>query len=110
MSMHLSASWVQKGFKNVFRSYPNSLENFLDFSGIYSHFSLSYFYLLEGYKIFFMSSKQFIWIVHVLMSLWEFSWNFCDFRSIFRVFKQFLDFFGIVFALKNKFEKNKNLP
>jgi hypothetical protein len=30
------------------------------------------------------------------MSLWEFSWNFCDFRSIFCAFKQFLDFSGIV--------------
>jgi hypothetical protein len=30
---------------------------------------LSYFYLLEGSKIFFMSSKCFIWIVHVLIYL-----------------------------------------
>jgi hypothetical protein len=28
---------------------------------------LSYFYLLEGSKIFFMSPKCFIWIVHVLI-------------------------------------------
>jgi hypothetical protein len=28
---------------------------------------------LEGSKIFFMSSKCFIWIVHVLIYLWEFS-------------------------------------
>jgi hypothetical protein len=28
---------------------------------------LSYFYLLEGSKIFFMSTKCFIWIVHVLI-------------------------------------------
>jgi hypothetical protein len=65
---------------------------------------LSYFYLLEGSKIFFMSSKCFIWIFHVLIYLWEFIWNFCDFRSTFRAFNQFLDFSGIGFA-KNKFEK-----
>jgi hypothetical protein len=47
-----------------------------------------------------MISKYFIWIVHVPMSLWEVSWNFRDFRSIFRAFKQFLDFSGIVFTLK----------
>jgi hypothetical protein len=28
---------------------------------------LSYIYLLEGSKIFFMSFKYFIWIVHVLI-------------------------------------------
>jgi hypothetical protein len=32
-------------------------------------FSLSYFYLLEGSKIFFMSTKCFVWIVHVLIYL-----------------------------------------
>jgi hypothetical protein len=77
--IHVDASWCflsAKGFKNAFRSCPNSPENFLDFSGIYSHFPLSYFYLLEGSKIFFLSSKYFIWIVHVPLSLWEFSWNF----------------------------------
>jgi hypothetical protein len=30
------------------------------------------------------------------MSLWEFSWNFCDFRSIFRAFRQFLDFLELL--------------
>jgi hypothetical protein len=40
------------------------------------------------------------------MCLWEFSWNFCDFRSIFRVFKQFLEFFWNCFHIKNNFEKN----
>jgi hypothetical protein len=34
------------------------------------------------------------------MNLWEFFWNFCDFRSIFCAFKQFLVFSEIVFALK----------
>jgi hypothetical protein len=54
--IHVDASWCflsGKGFKNAFRSCPNLSENFLDFSGIYSHFSLSYFYLLEGSKIIF---------------------------------------------------------
>jgi hypothetical protein len=47
-----------------------------------------------------MSTKYFIWIVHVSMRLREFLWNFCDFRSIFRAFKHFLDFFWNCFALK----------
>jgi hypothetical protein len=34
---------------------------------------LSYFYLLEGSKIFFMSTKCLIWIVRVFIYLWEFS-------------------------------------
>jgi hypothetical protein len=34
------------------------------------------------------------------MCLWEFSWNFCDVRSIFHAFKQILGLSGIVFALK----------
>jgi hypothetical protein len=38
MLMHLGASWVQKGFKNAFRCWPNPSENFPDFSGIYSQF------------------------------------------------------------------------
>jgi hypothetical protein len=70
-------------------------------------FFLTYFYLLEGSKIFFLSSKCFIWIVQVLIYLKEFSWNFCDFRNIFRAFKQFLDFSGICFRIKNKLEKRK---
>jgi hypothetical protein len=37
------------------------------------------------------------------------SWNFCYFRSVFRAFKQFLDFSGTVFHIKNKFEKKQNL-
>jgi hypothetical protein len=41
------------------------------------------------------------------MCLWEFSWNFCDFRSIFRAFKQFLEFIWNCFRIKNNFEKNK---
>jgi hypothetical protein len=60
--IHTDAFWCflsAKGFKNAFRCYPNSNENFPDFSGIYSFF-LSYFYLLEGSKIFFMSSKYFV--------------------------------------------------
>jgi hypothetical protein len=72
-----------KGFKNAFRSCPNPSENFPDFSGIYSHFSLSYFYLLEGSKIFFMSSKYFIWIAQVPISL-----------GIFLEFLEFLEYFS----------------
>jgi hypothetical protein len=69
---------------------------------------LSYFYLLEGSKIFFMSTKYCIWIVSVPVYLWEFSWKFCDFRSIFRAFRQFLVFAGIVFALKIISENKRN--
>jgi hypothetical protein len=42
----------------------NFFQTFSDFSEIYFHFPLSYFYLLEGSKLFFMSSKYFIWIHH----------------------------------------------
>jgi hypothetical protein len=59
MPMHLGASWVQK-VSEMRLVLSNPSENFLDFSGIYSHFSRAIFYLLEGYKIFFMSSKYFI--------------------------------------------------
>jgi hypothetical protein len=52
-----------------------------------------------------MSSKYFIWIVHAPIYLWEFSWNFWNFLSIFSALKQFLDFPGIVFALEMKFGK-----
>jgi hypothetical protein len=52
-----------------------------------------------------MSSKYFIWIVHVPMCHWEFSWNFCDFWSIFRASKHFVGFPGTVFALKSNFGK-----
>jgi hypothetical protein len=72
-------------------------------------FSLSYFYLLEGSKIFFMSSKCFIWIVHVLIYLSEFSWNLCDFSSIFRAFKTISAFSGIVSGIKNKFGKQTTI-
>jgi hypothetical protein len=43
-----------------------------EFSGFFwdlFSFSLSFFYLLEGSKILFMSSQCFIWIVHVLIYL-----------------------------------------
>jgi hypothetical protein len=48
-----------------------------------------------------MSTKYFIWIVHVPMYLWEFSCNFGNFLSIFRASEHFLDFSEIVFALKS---------
>jgi hypothetical protein len=41
------------------------------------------FYLLEGSKILFMSSKYFIWIVYAPIYLWEFFWNFWDFQNNF---------------------------
>jgi hypothetical protein len=41
------------------------------------------------------------------MCLWEFFWNFCDFRNIFRAFKQFLGFFWNCFRIKNNFEKKE---
>jgi hypothetical protein len=63
-------------------------------------FSLSYFYLLDGSKIFFMSSKYFIWIVHTPIYLCEVSWIFCDFSSIFRAFKTISSFSEIVFGIK----------
>jgi hypothetical protein len=88
-------------------------KSFGEFSGLfwnYSQFPLSYFYLVEGSKIFSMSTKYFIWIVRVPICLWEFSWNCCDFRSIFRAFKQFLVFTGIVFALKINSKIKKNYP
>jgi hypothetical protein len=69
MPKHLVVLECKKVSKNAFRSCPNSPENFPDLSGIYSHYSLSYFYLLEVSKIFFMSPKCFIWIVHVLIYL-----------------------------------------
>jgi hypothetical protein len=53
-----------------------------------------------------MNSKYFIWIFHTSTHLCEFFWIFCDFRSIFRAFKQFLDLSGIVFALKINSKKN----
>jgi hypothetical protein len=69
MPMHIGASWVQKVSKMRLGAIVTLSRIFQIFSGIYSHFSLSYFYLLEGSKIFFMSSKCFIWIVHVLIYL-----------------------------------------
>jgi hypothetical protein len=49
------------------------------------------------------------------MCLWDFSWNCCDFRSIFHAFKQILGFSRIVFALKiiskkKKKKKKKTYP
>jgi hypothetical protein len=56
----------------VVQILPSIFQIFLNLSS----FSLSYFYLLEGSKIFFMNSKYFIWIVHTSIYLWEFSWYF----------------------------------
>jgi hypothetical protein len=83
-------------------------KSFREFSGIYSHFSLSYFYLLEGSKIFFLISKHFIWIAQVQKCLWEFSWNFWDFLTIFRASKYFLDFFWHYLCTGKWFQKKNN--
>jgi hypothetical protein len=66
---------------------------------------LSYFYLLEGSKIFFLSTKCFIWIVHVLIYPWEFFWNFCDFLSIFSALNELLEFLWNSCALQIYFRK-----
>jgi hypothetical protein len=97
-------SWVQKAFKICL----GADQIFWDFSGFLQNYSLSYFYLLESSKILFMSSKYFIWIVHVLIYLREFSWNFCDFLSIFRALKHFLVFFWNLFLHWKYFKKNNN--
>jgi hypothetical protein len=49
-----------------------------------------------------MSSKYFIWIVHVPMYLWDFSWKFWDFQSIFRALNELSGFF---FTRENNFWK-----
>jgi hypothetical protein len=82
---------------------------FREFSGLFWNlfsFSVSYFYLIEGSKIFFMNSKYFIWVVHVPIYLWKFSWNFL---SIFRAFKAISRFSRIDFALKI-ISKKKQIP
>jgi hypothetical protein len=68
MSMHLVVLECKKISKmrlEVVRTLPRIFRIFLGFILIF----LSYFYLLEGSKIYFMSSKFFIWIVHVLIYL-----------------------------------------
>jgi hypothetical protein len=49
-------------------------------------FFVSYFYLIEGSKIFFVKSKYSIWVVHVQIYLWEFFYNFWNIWNIFRGF------------------------
>jgi hypothetical protein len=56
-----------------------------------------------------MSFKYFIWLVHVPMYLWEFSWNFQNLLSIFHAFKTISRFSRIVFAFKIISEK-KSYP
>jgi hypothetical protein len=94
MTMHLGAFWVQM----VSKIHLGGVQILWEFSRFFWNlfsFSSSYFYLLEGSKIFFVSTKYFICIVCVLICLWEFFWNFCDFWNIFRDFKQFPVFTGI---------------
>jgi hypothetical protein len=64
MPMHPGVSWVQKVSKMrlvAVQILPRIFRIFLEFILI----SSSYFYLLESSKIFFLSTKYFIWIVHV---------------------------------------------
>jgi hypothetical protein len=63
MSMHLGFHACKKAFKTRLSTDQILLRIFRLFWNIFSLFS-SYFYLLEGSKIFFMSSKYFIWIHH----------------------------------------------
>jgi hypothetical protein len=86
---------------------------FREFSGFFWNlfsFSLSYFYLLECSKIFFMSSKYFIGLF-ILQSTFG---NFPGIFVIFWVFFVPLNFFWafpeFVFALKNILKKNKSYP
>jgi hypothetical protein len=88
------------------QNLPRIFQVFLEFILIF----LSYFYLLEGSKIFFMSSKHFIWIAQVPMCLWEFSWIFWDFLTIFRALKHFLDFFWNYFCTRKYFGKERKKP
>jgi hypothetical protein len=69
--------------------------------------SSSYFYLLEGSKIFFMNSDNFIWIVRVLKCLLGFSWDFWNFLSIFGALKQLLDHLELFAHWKVISEKRK---
>jgi hypothetical protein len=66
--IHADASWCflsANGFKIRLGAVQKSSGSYPDFSEIYSHFPLSYFYLLEGSKTVVMSTKYFIWIVRV---------------------------------------------
>jgi hypothetical protein len=105
MPVHLGASLVQKVSKTHLGAvliFPRIFRIFPEFILIFPEL----FYLLEGSKIIFMSSKHFIWIAQVPMCLWEVFWNFWDFLAIFRSLKYFLDFFwnylctGIYFGKK----------
>jgi hypothetical protein len=53
-----------------------------------------------------MTSKYFIWLVHVPMCLWKFSWNFWNFLSIFRALKTFSGLYWNCFRTKNIFGNN----
>jgi hypothetical protein len=64
MPMHLVVLECKKISKMRVGAVQTLTRIFRIFWNLFS-FSLSYFYLLEGTKIFFMSFKCFIWIVHV---------------------------------------------
>jgi hypothetical protein len=73
----------------VFRSCPNPPENFPDFSEIYSHFLLSYFYL-EGSKNLFHE--------HQILYL-----DFSCLNLALGIFLEFLEFFKYFSCSKNIF-------
>jgi hypothetical protein len=64
MPMHLVVLECKKVSKMRLVAVQNLPRIFPDFFWNLFSFSMSYFYLLEGSKIFFMSTKYFIWIVH----------------------------------------------
>jgi hypothetical protein len=68
MPMHLVVLECKKVSKmrlGAVQNLSRIFRNFLEFILIFSE----HFYLLEGSKIFFLSTKFFIWIIHVLIYL-----------------------------------------
>jgi hypothetical protein len=67
MPMHLVVLGCKKVSKRRLGAVQILLRILWIFLEFILNFFLSYFYLLEGTKNLFMSSKYFIWIVHVLI-------------------------------------------
>jgi hypothetical protein len=102
MLMHLVV-FECKRFQKCVQELSKSFREFSGFFWNFFSFSLSYFYLLEGSKIFFMSSKCFIWIVQVLIQLWDFPEIFGIFRVFFVALSIYLDNSGFIFAQEKYF-------
>jgi hypothetical protein len=99
----LSAKGVKNAFSKSFQKFSRLFWN------LFSLF-LSYFYLLEGSKIFFMSSKYFVWIVHAPIELWEFSWIFFwIFRIFFVALMNYLAISRLFFTRKYFLKIKRNL-